>query len=428
MVGIQHPGYIPDGYDGADPRYVYLGEPTHKNDMQVANLLKTVPEAFKTDQPLTGSCVVDLVTAATRFLALCSSHGRLPARPSRRFLYFNARALALMDREGGDPTMWPDAVEDKGVRIRHAARAVSIFGAAAEDIWSWEEQQTLKNGESRVVVGINDRPPHAVYHIAGAGPYIECNRVDANPHPSNLEGLGGDELKAFGLVTLSGVKKCLIEGYPVIFAFHLFWPMFQSVPPSTAGGDEGYPTIAMIPAECRLAGPDPTKGFRTHAALIVGLDDQKRRVLVKSLEGQPSSPPPCFWMSYEWITDVRATIDFWMLRESSKSARRAMKVPGASDLLNLPGQQLIPISSNSFAMACRRAARFLCLEHSMPESVNSLHGHVCLHEPEATNSSHSSNLRVGINSAFGMTSIFISIPKINERVPLVPSWKISLHT
>ncbi len=333
--------YIPDGYDASDPRYTYLGESKHKNDTRAANLLTAVPEAFKTDPAPTGSYALDAVTAATRFLALRTNNSKLPARPSRRFLYYNSRALALIDQEGKDPHQWPDEVKDEGVTIRHATRAVSVFGAATEDSWPWVEQQ-LRGGKLRVVLGINDRPFDAAYTEAAAGPAIECNRVDAIPPGANLEGMERDELKALGLVTLSSVKKCLTEGYPVIFAFCFFWDTFQSVPPSITGADEGHPSIAMIPVERRLAGPDPTKGLDTHVALIVGFDQERRRVLVKCFwqgQGQSSlSPPPYFWMSYEWITDVRATKDFWMMRESTKSARRAMNKPNDFDFFDLQGK------------------------------------------------------------------------------------------
>lgn len=83
----------------------------------------------------------------------------------------------------------------------------------------------------------------------------------------------------------------------MIFAFHFF---FQSVSFSTVGADRGYLTIIpVLPLGCRLAGPDPTEGFRTHVTLIVGFDYDKGRVFVKCLwrgESQPSSTPLDFWM------------------------------------------------------------------------------------------------------------------------------------
>jgi hypothetical protein len=339
-----HPGYIPDGYDAADARYIYLGDPKKQNDTRAANLLATAPEAFESDPAPVGSCVVDAVVAATRFLAFRTSHAKLPARPSRRFLYYNSRALTLMDREGGDPTQWPDAVEDKGVQIRHATRAVSVFGAAAEETFPWVEQE-LRGGAGGAVLGLNDRPLHVSYSEAAAGPAVECNRLDALPPPAHLDNLDKEALKAYGTATLSSVRLCLTEGYPVIFAFRFFWSTFPTVPPSSTGADEGYPIIASIPAGRRLLGPDPATNFRTHVGLIIGFDQEKRRVLVKGVwpgEGQPSSPPPYFWMSYEWITDVRATMDFWMLRESAKSARRTMKSPSYADFFEREGGGPLP--------------------------------------------------------------------------------------
>ncbi|KAI1108150.1 hypothetical protein F5Y14DRAFT_457338 [Nemania sp. NC0429] len=310
-------GYIPDGYDAADRHHIYHEE---SNDMQSANLLTAMRGAFVTDLVPTGSGAVDIVTAATRFLAFRVKDSQLTTKPSRRFLYYNGRALALMNRhEEGDPLVLPDAVQDQGVQIRYAAQVVSIFGAAAESTWPLA-QQGLRGGSGQVAVSTNERPVDAAYVEAKAGPAIESNCV--------------------GTLRLLGIKQCLIEGYPVIFAFRFFWDTFQSIAATDA--DEGYPTIAVVPAERQLLGPDPSKGYSASVALIVGFEQEKQRVLVKSVspEGQSSAPPSYFWKSYDWVTDIRATMDYWVLRE----ARGKMEAPSASDLFDRQGgQHLDPV-------------------------------------------------------------------------------------
>ncbi|KAK7419844.1 hypothetical protein QQZ08_010678 [Neonectria magnoliae] len=317
-------GYIPNDFNPKDPMYVYGGQLKDKDDMRSANLLKDFPEAFKNDADATGSCVIDAVSAALGCLSHLSKDNTIPSQPSRRFIYYNARAIPMM-ASSGDGTKWPNTVFDTGLRITEAMEAIAVYGAAPEWQFPWVVQDFSWAADA--VWGVNERGPDAAYVEAAKTSAIEYYRLDFDRGEA-IAVMEWDEVRAVGTATMSRVRQCLSEGLPVIFAFHFFWETFKTVGPA-AVGDDGYPTIEKIPAERRLVGPS-NKKHRTHVALIIGFDQNKRRVLVKSMWDSV----PYFWMSYEWIMDVRGTENFWMMRNSGKQAsRRTMQTATDSDFL-----------------------------------------------------------------------------------------------
>ncbi|KLO82155.1 Uncharacterized protein LW93_9337 [Fusarium fujikuroi] len=305
--------YEPDGFDAKDNPYVYSGPPKDRNDLTSISLLGSGSDALKRYTTPTEIPVLDAVCAAFRFLAYSGDNGHLVTEPSRRFIYYNARALTKMDDENNH-TQWPGRVYNRSVGIREALRAVTVYGASLESRSSWVVEEDFDYGHD-VAWAINERPTDLAYNEASKGPILEPYRLDHYRIPEEVKNMDDLELKALGTLTLSKVRSCIAEGYPVIFAFHLFWDSFRYVEPAQSG-DEGYPTIAMIPAARRLAGPQ--KEHTTQAALIVAFDHIKRRVLVQSMMKSVSF----FWMSYEWIIDARATESFWMLRNSGKRGRQ----------------------------------------------------------------------------------------------------------
>ncbi|KAF5590107.1 uncharacterized protein FSUBG_10945 [Fusarium subglutinans] len=304
--------YQADGFDVNDKPYIYNGESKDKTELFSASLLASHPFAFERYATPTEITVLDAVCAAFRFTAYIGDNGHLVTKPSRRFIYYNARALTAMDK-AKDHTQWPRRVLRRPLGIREALRAVNVYGASLEERSSWlvEEEFDYKY---EVVWGINERPTDLAYNEASKAPILEPYRLD-HYRSEEVNMLDDHESAVLGTLTLSKVRLCIAEGYPVIFAFHLFWDTFRYVKPAQSG-DQGYPTIAMIPEAGRLAGP-PEK-HTTQAALIVAFDHIKRRVLVQSMMGSVSF----FWMSYEWIINARATESFWMLRNSGKRGRQ----------------------------------------------------------------------------------------------------------
>nr|RBQ91847.1 hypothetical protein FVER53263_20970 [Fusarium verticillioides] len=346
--------YEPDGFNANDKPYVYSGPPKDRNDLTSISLLTSDSYALTRYATPTEIPVLDAVCAAFRFLAYSGDNGHLVTEPSRRFIYYNARALVKMD-DVNDHTQWPGRVYNRPVGIREALRAVTRYGASLESRAPWAVEEDFDYGHD-VVWAINERPTDLAYNEASKGPILEPYRLD-HYRPEEVNTMDNLELTALGTLTLSKVKLCIAEGFPVIFAFHLFWDSFKFVK-AAQSGDQGYPTIEMIPVARRLAGP--RKEHTTQAGLIVAFDHVKRRVLVQSMMESISF----FWMPYEWIIDARATESFWMLRNSGKRDRQEIvnssddkwynweslgswtlnRIPGSWDVSQLPNASIAVIS------------------------------------------------------------------------------------
>ncbi|CAM1505068.1 Fc.00g107050.m01.CDS01 [Cosmosporella sp. VM-42] len=155
-------GYIPDGFNADDPKYMFKGKPAAPTSV---NLLKATPAAFKPPPPI-GSCVVDAVAAAVSYLTHQTNDSKIPASPSRRFISYNAGAIPIMD-ETVDNTPWSGVVTDNGVQLRQALRAVSSFGAVPEDSFPWTGHD-----------GINTHPFKDIYMEVDNTPALEYCRLD----------------------------------------------------------------------------------------------------------------------------------------------------------------------------------------------------------------------------------------------------------
>ncbi|KAF4333889.1 cysteine ase [Fusarium beomiforme] len=311
--------YEADGFDFEDKPYIYSGKAKNKNDLISIDLAHKYPESFERYAMPSEITVVDAVCAAIRFSSK-ASQGFMP-RPSRRFIYYNARALPLMDVYKSS-TKWPDEVRNVSVKIRQVFRAVRVYGLVEEEVfpWAFEDFSHAKNA----VWGINERPPVRAYGgtapetetepetepVIEPGTVIEPYRLDSY-QPEVMSGMDEFELRALRASTLARIRLCLSEEYPVIFTFHLFWDTFKTVP-AAQSGDRGFPTIEKIPAERRMVGPRWNSNHGAQAALIVGLEHEKRRLLVKGM----TKFVEYFWMPYEWIIDVYATQSFWIIRNT----------------------------------------------------------------------------------------------------------------
>ncbi|KAF4501987.1 cysteine ase [Fusarium agapanthi] len=320
-------GYQPDGYDPEDPPYTYNGNWVGHSDSEGVNLLDLYPGAFQADLPPTGSCVVDAVAGLITYLQYMQSNSLpnsatptkstpppITQQPSRRFMYYNGRAVALMKQQN-NPQAWPTGFTDTGVSIRDAINGINTFGLVSDGQFPWLTQNFPAMGN--INVGVNDLPSEGLYGSAANTPLFAPARLDvpANPKVESIETKA--EYKAEAMTTLFHVQQCLWEGYPVIFAFHYYWQNFETV----ASPEEGeYPTIKTITREENKEGLDPK--FPTHVGMVIAYESKREatRVLVKSMWGD--NDIPYFWMPYDWILNFMATESFWTLRVSSAKPQR----------------------------------------------------------------------------------------------------------
>ncbi|KAK3949801.1 hypothetical protein QBC32DRAFT_29591 [Pseudoneurospora amorphoporcata] len=300
-------GYLPDNFNPNDKPYYYGGEGWDTNKLKSVDLTSIYPGSPVYNQFDTNSCVAN-ATAAALWYDGKKNPGRLSLDPSRHFIYYNTRAIKSMD-EQGHMRQWPQRVEDKGTNIREAMRAVSYLGVASEDIDPWRSQ-------GGTVLGRNDRPVDAAYIDARRthGWPMEYCRLDPD-HTEVTEDMFTDTQKtAVGLMTLTHLKQCLHEGYPVIFGFYYYWTAFETDASPSAKPDnpenKGFATIKPLSKPHQ---PQPKNlSEAAHAVLAVAWDDDKQRILCKNSWGE--SDHPYFWMPYHWVSDFEATDDFWVIR------------------------------------------------------------------------------------------------------------------
>ncbi|KAF5633451.1 hypothetical protein F25303_9095 [Fusarium sp. NRRL 25303] len=319
-------GYQPDGYDPDDPPYIYNGDWVGHSDSEGISLLDLYPGAFQSDLPPTGSCVVDAVAGLITYLQYMQSNSLpnsatsiktnppITQQPSRRFMYYNGRAVPLMKQQNNSQA-WPTGFTDTGVSIRDAISGINTFGLVPDGQFPWLSQNIPTMGN--VNVGVNDLPPGDLYGSALNTPLFTPARLDApaNPKVESIETKA--EYKAEAMTTLFHVQQCLWEKFPVIFAFHYYWQKLKTVPSPDEGG---YPTIKTITHGENAEGPDPK--FPTHVGMIVAYESDREatRVLVKSMWGD--NDIPYFWMPYDWILNFKATESFWTLRVSNAAPQR----------------------------------------------------------------------------------------------------------
>ncbi|KAF5534770.1 hypothetical protein FPHYL_13352 [Fusarium phyllophilum] len=353
-------GYQPDGYDPDDPPYIYNGNWVGHSDSGGVSLLDLYPGAFQSDLPPTGSCVVDAVAGLITYLQYTQSNSvpssatpikttpPITQQPSRRFMYYNGRAVALMKQQNNSQA-WPTGFTDTGVSIRDAFNGINTFGLVSDGEFPWLTQNIPTVGN--VNVGVNDLPPEGLYSSAANTPLFAPARLDAPASPKVVSIETTAEYKAEARTTLFHVQQCLWEGFPVIFAFHYYWPNFRTVSPPEEGG---YPTIRTPTHEEEVKGPGPN--FPTHVGMIIAYenDGKATRVLVKSMWGD--NDIPYFWMPYDWILNFKATEGFWTLRVSNATP---------------PQREIIQTSAYTFTK-CQSSTRVPSMETPVVASNGSI--------------------------------------------------------
>jgi len=172
---------------------------------------------------------------------------------SHLFIYYNER-----DMEG-------TVNEDAGGQIRDGIKTLATLGGCSEIVWPYDESKVF------------DRPSDAAYQ-------------EALQHKISLY---------MRLDTLSDIKHCLAEGYPVCFGFTVY-ESFEGPEVATTG---------VVPMPTML---DSCVGG--HAVLAVGYDDAEQVVLVRNSWGSSWGLQGYFKLPYAYISNPDLASDFWTIR------------------------------------------------------------------------------------------------------------------
>ena len=217
------------------------------------------------DQGPIGSCTAQAVVGLIEYLMRAG--GGDGHDMSRLFVYKLSRRL--LGWEG-----------DTGAYLRTAIKSVAMFGLPPESEWPYD------------VTRYDDEP--LAYHFAYAQNFKATTYA-------RLDGFGD------GKATLDTVKRCLQDGFPVVFGF----PVYSSI--DTVGLRGRY----VIPNPTRL---DALRGG--HAVLAVGYDDDmetslpgstkrtRGALLIRNSWGVDWGVAGYAYLPYEYVYGLLA-VDFW---------------------------------------------------------------------------------------------------------------------
>jgi len=200
-----------------------------------------------------GSCTANALGAAYQFEQM--KQRRSNFIPSRLFIYYNERAM-----EG-------TINQDAGAMIRDGIKTMVKEGVCPETEWQYIENK------------FKIKPPDSCYKTAQDNQVLEYLRL--SPH------------------TLSEVKACLFDGYPVVFGFMIYESMMTSS--VTRSG------VVPIPSRRER----PTGG---HAVTAVGYDDSKQCLIVRNSWGEAWGMAGYFYLPYWFVTTHNASADYWTIR------------------------------------------------------------------------------------------------------------------
>ncbi|KAM7213559.1 hypothetical protein V8F06_011056, partial [Rhypophila decipiens] len=332
-------GWVPDSYDARDKVYYYRGEPVSKY-VEKVNLWEDHSEWLLGahgiyNQGQSGSCVANATAAAVRFLAFKHDLQKNLKSPSRLFIYYNARRIAI---DHNELKAWPDkSVPDSGCKNRNAMKSLGVFGVASNTTWPFKFAGDGNGDNPHYVASLNDQPSHAAYLEAKPTPVIEYLRLDPDNDDKIEERYSAAEREAVGATTLTTMKRCLTEGYPVVFSFQVYsshnwlkekggfkwvewkdnrWSKHQQT------SEQKFRSLPEIPLEERHKRTLDNGhtvlavGFQEFKSVGEGEDDHNvdGRVLCQNSYGAGDNHAAHLWISYDWIRDFGATHDFWMLR------------------------------------------------------------------------------------------------------------------
>lgn len=247
---MHHYGYVPDHPDPRDHPYV----PPKK---VVQNLPKSIdlrPQLAPVyDQGHLQSCTANAIATAFQY-DMVREKERRPFRPSRLFIYYNARAME-------------DKVEkDSGAKIRVAIKSVAQLGDCPEYLWPYR------------ITKFRVKPVARCYRLAVKHKAVEYQRLEQN---------------------LDHFRACLATGFPFIVGMRTFKNLESHRMKRTGRG--------WLPRR----GEKPS-GW--HAVLAVGYEDSDRRFLLRNSWGGKWGMKGYFTLPYEYLLDELLAKDFWTVR------------------------------------------------------------------------------------------------------------------
>jgi C1A family cysteine protease len=238
-----HPGTKPDAPDRRDHRF----RPSILRLPQRVDLSRYCGPVFT--QRRIHSCSANALASA---LMLLANRDDAPIRrPSRLFMYYNARAL--LGQQGADD----------GTTLRSAVKSVARYGACRETQWPY----LVKNVLLKPTRACYDRGD--VYEIG----YERISRK------------------------LQDLRACLAQRDPFIFGIQAY------VVPFSKAAKSGY---LQLPA----AGTKPMGG---HALIAVGYDRGRRAFLARNSLGPTYARDGFFWIDERYFADPKLTFDFWRI-------------------------------------------------------------------------------------------------------------------
>jgi C1A family cysteine protease len=242
-------GWVRDDLDQRDLQYAM---PEQLALPSSVDLRSAMPEIY--DQGNCNSCVGNALAASLQYERM--QHNKTPNyRPSRLFLYYNARLL------DGDQNY------DGGCQIRLALKGINKYGYCAGELWRY------------LISKVKVRPSTAAYRDG------ETHKV------YKYESVRQDKYY---------LQQLLASGQPIIFGFGVY-QSYQSRTVSKTG-------IVPLPerSERRLGG---------HAVLLVGYDNNRQLYKFRNSYGTGWGDAGNGYLPYAYVENPQLAGDFWIVRE-----------------------------------------------------------------------------------------------------------------
>ena len=220
------------------------------DDIKVVDLRSKCPPVY--DQGKLGSCTANAIAGAYEFDEIKQGEPE-PFTPSRLFIYYNERVMEK------------NVSKDNGASIRDSVKTINKDGICKESTYPYN------------ITKFADKPPQECYDEAKNHKCVEYKRVKQ---------------------TLEQLKQCLIDGFPIVFGFHVYESFKQT----------GTTGIAPIPKNGeKLEGG--------HAVMITSFFEDKKAFLIRNSWGKSWGLDGYFYMPYEYILNPKLAGDFWTIRK-----------------------------------------------------------------------------------------------------------------
>ncbi len=242
-------GWKPDEPDRRDR--AYLPKPSVLRSLpSFVDLRHDCPGVY--DQKSLHSCTANAVAAALEFAQM--RQGLPRTRPSRLFLYYNARKM-----EG-------TAHLDSGAQIRNAIKVAAAQGACSEKTWPYR------------VPAYGIAPPGSAYHDALHDRALVYARLRRS---------------------IDHLQACLAQGHPFVFGMNMY-ESFESGRVYDTG-------TAHVPRSHE-------KHIGGHAVLAVGYSQAHRRFIVRNSWGPDWGRRGYFTLPYDYFLTPDLAKNFWTIR------------------------------------------------------------------------------------------------------------------